>query len=81
MPLTIKLDEKQMQELRDQHAEQVKASKDLSDNLSKWLALLVKTFGGEDENVQAQIDENAARIHAAREKLQTSINNQTKETE
>lgn len=81
MALTIKLDEKQMQELRQQHAEQVKASRDLSDNLGKWLALLVKTFGGEDENVQAQIDESAVNVRHVREKLQTSINNQTKETE
>lgn len=78
MALTFKLDDKQMQELRQQHTEQVQATNDLSDNLSKWLALLVKTFGGDDEDVQAQIQEQAAQVRAAREKLQTSVNNQTK---
>lgn len=79
MALNIRIDEKQMQELRQQHAEQVQASKDLSDNLSKWLALLVKTFGGsEGEDVQPQIDQQAANVRAVREKLQTSVDNQTK---
>lgn len=78
MALTFRLDDKQMQELRQQHMEQVQATNDLSDNLSKWLALLVKTFGGDDEDVQAQIQEQAAQVRAAREKLQTSVNNQTK---
>ena len=78
MALTFKLDEKQMNELRRQHAERIEASKDLSDNLSKWLALLVKTLGGDDENIQAQINENAANVRATREKLQTAVDNQTK---
>lgn len=78
MALKIKFDESQMQELRQQHAEQVQANRDLSDNLSKWLALLVKTFGGESEDVQPQIDQQAANVRAVREKLQTSIDNQTK---
>lgn len=76
MALNIKLDDKQMQELRRQHAERIQASKDLSDNLSKWLALLVTAISGDSEDVQPQIDEHAAQVRAVREKLQTAINKQ-----
>lgn len=78
MALKIRFDESQMQELRQQHAERVQSNKDLSDNLSKWLALLVKAFGGESEDVQPQIDQQAANVRAVREKLQSSVNNQPK---
>jgi hypothetical protein len=78
MALTFKLDEKQMQELRRQHAEQIQSRKDLSENLAKWLALLVGAItGSDDEDVQPQIDAHAAQVRVQREKLQTAINNQT----
>ena len=89
MALTIRLDPAQMQQI----AGLTTAINDLSDNVAKWQAdtalaveqgfsdLGIILGGGDPDEIQAKITENAARIRAVRESLQTSINNQTKETE
>lgn len=89
MALTFKLEASQMEQI----AGLTTAVNNLSDNLAKWQAdtalavaqgfadLVIVLGGGDIEDIQAKIDENAARVNAIREKLQTSINNQSKETE
>lgn len=89
MALTIKLDRAQMEQI----AALTTAINNLSENLAKWqanTALAVEQgfadlgailSGGDPDDVQAKINENAARVREVRESLQTSINNQTKENE
>lgn len=86
MALTFKLEETQAERL-------IQSIEKLSDNVAKWqgeTALAIEQgfsnlgivlTGGDPEDIQAKIDENTARVRAVRESLQTSINNQTKETE
>jgi alkylhydroperoxidase/carboxymuconolactone decarboxylase family protein YurZ len=53
----------------------------LSDNTGKWLAAIALAAANPDNNtdeVQKHIDEAASAVKAAREKLQTSVDNQTK---
>ena len=52
-----------------------------SENLGKWLAAIALAAANPDNNtdeVQRHIDEVASTIRTTREKLQTSIDNQTK---
>lgn len=77
MALTFKLDDKQLQELRQQHAEQIEATNNLSDNLSKWLALLVETLGGHDDG-QARIDAAASGLKSSTDTLDDAVQQHNK---
>ncbi|HTG95795.1 MAG TPA: hypothetical protein VL866_24555 [Pyrinomonadaceae bacterium] len=51
-----------------------------SENLGKWLAAIALAAANPDNNtdeVQQHIDEAASAVRTAREKLQTSVDNQT----
>lgn len=86
MALTIRLDPAQMEQI----AGVATAINDLSQNLAKWQAdtalaieqgfadLGVILRGGDPDEIQSKIDENAARVREVRESLQASINNQSK---
>jgi hypothetical protein len=53
----------------------------MSENLGKWLAAIALAAANPNDNtaeVQRHIDEVASTIRTTREKLQTSIDNQTK---
>ena len=83
MALTFKFEPEQLERL-------ITSIDNLSDNLAKWqgqqtlaieqgFASLVSTLGGDvSEEVQQRIDEIANTVRTVKEKLQTSVDNQTK---
>ena len=53
----------------------------MSENLGKWLAAIALAAANPDDNtaqIQQRIDQIASQVKAAKDKLQTSVDNQTK---
>ena len=91
MAITLRLDDRQMAELRESNRKVVEGLAALSDNLAKWqaqqvvaieqgFAALVTILSGDEdpEEVQRKIEQNAELIRGLRQRLQVSVDNQTK---
>jgi len=54
---------------------------DMSENLGKWLAAIALAAANPEDNtaqIQQRIDQITSQVKAAKDKLQTSVDNQTK---
>ena len=82
MALTFKFDPEQLERL-------ISSIDSLSANLAKWqaeqtieikegFANLNSTLGGEGEIIQDRLDQAANSVKSVKDKLQTSVNSQTK---